>query len=117
MSRSTPIDIDEALAVMDGDKELLLDCFNDFVEDIPGMLKRIESAMKARDSRELQIASHKLKGSLRYLAAADAADASYNLETSGETGNLEDAPKLFAALVAECDRVIAFIQAYQQTAR
>lgn len=115
MTEPAPINIDEALEVMDGDKALLLECFADFVEDVPEMLERIKQAMEEGNGEALQIASHKLKGSLRYLAATRAADIAYNLEMMGEKGGMDRAAAVFERLVSECERVNAFIQAYQQT--
>ena len=114
MTATGPINIDEALEVMDGDNELLMECFDDFVEDVPGMLARIRKALDGRDNEELKIAAHKLKGSLRYLAAGHAADIAYQLERMGGSGDLTNADELFKDLQAECERIRAFIRDYKQ---
>ncbi|MDY6825090.1 MAG: Hpt domain-containing protein [Thermodesulfobacteriota bacterium] len=114
MTATDPINIDEALEVMDGDSELLLECFDDFVEDMPGMLARIRNALDQEDKAELKIACHKLKGSLRYLAAARAADLAYKLEVTDDTGDLTNADDLFVTLQGECEKIQAFVQNYKQ---
>jgi len=107
-----PIDIDEALEIMDDDDELLRECFDDFLNDMPDYLNNIKHAIELNDGVELEKAAHKLKGSLKYLAANDAADISYKLEAAGNSNTLDNTSGLFDKLYVECERLKLFITTY-----
>jgi len=107
--QSSPIDMTEALKIMDGDNELLQECLDDFVRDYPELLANIRDAINAGDADSLDKSAHRFKGTLKYLAAGDAADIAYELETMGKEGNLTRAGDRFEDLDKECRKLIKFI--------
>ncbi|MFH2092507.1 MAG: Hpt domain-containing protein, partial [Pseudomonadota bacterium] len=57
--------------------------------------------------------AHKLKGTLRYLAAENAAQAAYELESAGRNKNLEGIDAKLETLKNECQKVIGYIQNFK----
>jgi len=108
-----PIDIAEVMEILDGDKELLIECFDEFLSDMPQMLAEIQSAIEQKNALNLGEAAHKLKGSLRYMAAAQAADIACQLEIMGKQQNLELSDDMFKTLSYECEKVKEFMGQYK----
>ena len=108
-----PIDLAEVMEIIDGDKELLIECFDEFLSDIPQTLAEIQSAIEQKNALSLDEAAHKLKGSLRYMAAAQAADVAYQLEIMGKEKNLESADDTFKTLSYQCEKVKEYMEQYK----
>ena len=87
-----------ALAKMDGDGELFLECVEIFHLDAPRLLQEIRDAVAAADSVRLNNAAHLLKGALGYLGARAAVEQSLKLERMGARGDFAEAWKELAAL-------------------
>ncbi len=104
------IDIDELKEIMDDDLELIQDCFSDFLDDWPSVFADIKEAADAKDAVGLNESSHKLKGTLKYLAAEAAADAAYELELAGKDNNMKGLSEKVAKLGNELDNMIDFIK-------
>jgi HPt (histidine-containing phosphotransfer) domain-containing protein len=77
-----------------GDVTLLRELVDVFAAEVPGMLARIEKAIKHGSPSDLEKASHKIKGSMLQFSAHRAANIALKLEQSGRissmagTGNL-----------------------------
>ena len=102
---SAMINMEELLEIMDNDTELMKECFNNFIEDCPGTLTDIRSAIETSDAPLLAERAHKLKGSMRYLAAVQVADIAYQLEIMGKEGDLERSGETFRILEEQCDKL------------
>lgn len=109
---NSPVDIKELLEIMDNDEELLRECFDDFVTDSGEMLDAIKVAINTDNPDALEKTAHAFKGSLKYLAALQAAKIALQLEDMGRTGRMSDAENTLKRLMAESDRVIEFIKSY-----
>ncbi len=107
--QSSPVDMTEALEIMGDDMELLQECFDDFVRDSSELLANINEAIDANDASSLDSTAHRLKGSLKYLAAQQAADIAYELEKMGKEANLDNAVETFQALGKECGKLTEFM--------
>lgn len=107
------INMEELLEIMDDDKELIKECFNEFVGDASNMLDRIQSAIASGDSDSLDASAHKIKGSLRYLAAERASSLAFDLETMGKNGDLDNAAETFQHLKTECEKLKTFMAGYE----
>jgi len=105
MENNNPINMEELFEIMDDDKELVKECFDEFVQSAPDMLGKIKSAIASEDVEGLQSHAHKIKGSLRYLAAERAADLAYDLEKMGNEGHLGKAGNRFRDLEIECEKL------------
>ena len=87
-----------ALARMDGDWELYLECVEIFREDYPKLLEEIRAAIAAADPSRLNCAAHSLKGALGYLGAEVSRELALELELLGASGEFTFALEDLAAL-------------------
>lgn len=111
---NTPVvDIEEIKEIMDNDMELIADCFADFVNDWPVLYVQIKTAVLAKDGPSLDATAHKLKGTLRYLAAELAATAAYELEEAGKDNNMDGIDAKLETLKNECQKVVEYIKAFK----
>ncbi|RZB36412.1 MAG: hypothetical protein SRB2_02237 [Desulfobacteraceae bacterium Eth-SRB2] len=108
-----PIDMKEVMEILDGDKELLIECFDELLNSMPQTLAEIQSAIEQGNASSLDEAAHKLKGSLKYMAAGTAADVAYQLKTMGKEENLSLADNIFSTLCEECEKVQDFMERYK----
>ena len=109
-----PVNISELLEIMDDDMELVKECFDDFETDSVKQLQAINENINAGDFSRLKANAHKLKGTLRYLAAENASKLAFTLETMGTDKNLVSAKETFDNLANECKRVIAYMAKYKK---
>ena len=113
MENNNPINMGELFEIMDDDKELVKECFDEFIISAPGMLERVKNAIESGDSASLESSAHKIKGSLRYLAAEKASELASVLETMGKNGNIENADETFQNLEKECEKLKGFMAGYE----
>lgn len=113
MNDNSLINMKELLEIMDDDKELIKECFNEFISDASNMLERIKNAIESGDTAGLNSSAHKIKGSLRYLAAEKASGLAYDLETMGKNGNLDNAVEAFQNLESECEKLKKVMADYE----
>jgi HPt (histidine-containing phosphotransfer) domain-containing protein len=90
---------------VEGDRELLEELVQAFLDDYPKLLARIRSAIAAGDTATLHRSAHALKGAVGIFGAAAAAEAALRLETMGREGVLDGAADACGALDAELPRV------------
>ncbi|OGR59743.1 MAG: hypothetical protein A3J80_08335 [Desulfobacula sp. RIFOXYB2_FULL_45_6] len=107
------VSIEELKEIMDGDMELIQDCFADFTQDFPETFNEIKSAVIEKDGAKLDAAAHKLKGTLRYLAAERAANAAYSLEISGKSNDMQGIQDKLETLNHECKKLLEFISNFK----
>lgn len=106
------IDMEEILVIMDNDTELIRECFHDFLNEYPRMLQLIKEAVDAGDTEGLEKHAHKIKGSLQYLAAAEAADIAFQLEQKGKAGQMDGAGQLLDELAELCAQLKVIMTSY-----
>ena len=112
VANSPPINEEKLREIMGDDEELLRECLMDFVNDYPGMLHKIKSAIDTQKCNDLEHAAHAFKGSLSYLAAKDATHAALALETMGKNRDLKNVGTMFDRLKTECEKIKAFASSY-----
>jgi HPt (histidine-containing phosphotransfer) domain-containing protein len=93
-----------------GDVTLLRELVDLFAAEVPGMLARIEKAIKHGLPSDLEKASHKIKGSMPQFSAHAAANIALKLEESGRIGSMAGTANLLQNLRQE-------ISELQQTLR
>jgi len=98
MERSQVFDVDEALARLDGDRELFADLAALFLEESPKELAGIRAALSGQDAPALAAAAHKLKGSVMQFCAPRLFENVKQLETFGRAANLDEAHPLYAVV-------------------
>ena len=115
---SAPIvNIQELLARVENDRDLLCDLLTIFKEEFPGYLKSLESAVDRRDAAETASVSHTLKGMLANLSVSKAAASAARLEQlarAGETALFQDA---FAAFAQDVHGLIPVMESYMADGR
>jgi len=86
-----------------GDQDLRRDVIDMFLEDCPGRVAAIRSAIDQSDAPALMAAAHSLKGACGYLSGVIARDAAAELEEMGRDGRVQDA----AAALDRLDAAVA----------
>ena len=100
----------ELKEIMYDDMELIQECFTDFIQDWPKIYVQIKGAILENNAQTLDTSAHKLKGTLRYLAAQSAADAAYALESAGKENDFKGAESKLLNLKNECQKLVGFIK-------
>src|SRR5262249_24378185 len=88
------LDHETALARLGGDLILFRRLARLFLDSAPGLMCEIREAVSLADSRTVERASHKLKGSAGYLCAESVWQAAMRLETLGRDEDLSNAGTL-----------------------
>ena len=83
---------------MDNDTDLLKEIVDLFIEDCPRLMSRLQNAIACGDANEVERAAHSLKGSVGSFAARPAYNTALKLEQIGKSGELSEAPDVYAAL-------------------
>jgi HPt (histidine-containing phosphotransfer) domain-containing protein len=105
-------DPDEALSIVEGDRDLFLELVNVFRENYPTELSSIRDAIGLCDSEALWRASHRFKGTLSALAAGPACDAAVRLEDIGRHADLTDAAATYIEMEQHVQTLDAALSAW-----
>lgn len=100
---SSVFDLSEALDRVDGDKVLLSEMAELFLESYPGYLSRIKEAVVQADFPALTQAAHALKGSVGNFTTREPFEVARTLEQLGRQGNID----LALQVVVELEEVLA----------
>jgi HPt (histidine-containing phosphotransfer) domain-containing protein len=98
LTLNASFDPDEALSIVEGDRDLFLELVNLFRENYPTELSSIRDAIGLRDSEALRRASHHFKGTLSALAAGPACAAAARLEDIGRNEDLTKAAATYTEI-------------------
>lgn len=101
------VDVPALMDRLEGDRVLLKELVDLYVEDEPSQLAEIARAIEARDGEALRRAAHTLKGAVANFCAPSAQAAVLALETVGRTGALDEAPAALARVTGLLARVRA----------
>jgi PAS domain S-box-containing protein len=74
----------DALETVGGDRELLIELLDVFIEERDTMIREIREAVADRNAGELRRAAHAIKGALNHLGAASVARLANRLEVAGD---------------------------------
>jgi CheY-like chemotaxis protein len=116
-TRLPPMDLAEALAVADGDHDLVADLMAALLAEAPGQLATLHTAIQEGDAHQLDCTAHSLKGALGAVGAMRAHGLAQQLEARGRAGQLEGALSLWQALDTELARLAAFWVQASETER
>jgi CheY-like chemotaxis protein len=106
-TKPSAINWDSAIAVVDGDRELLGEIVAAFLIEGPTLLEQIRRALAVSDSAQLRREAHTLKGALRTLGIESAAELAAELEEIGRRGDLSAAPAKMARLESQVDQILS----------
>jgi HPt (histidine-containing phosphotransfer) domain-containing protein len=104
-----PVDPTILMRIVDGDKTLLAELSQLFLDDYPLQMTELRRAIDRGDACQLERTAHSLKGALGTIAAINARTLAYELESLGHTGCLDKAPLILQQLTAELERLAAFL--------
>lgn len=88
MDTTAVFDLPEALARIDGDRELFLTLADLFLQESPKEFAAVRAALSSHDSAGLARAAHKLKGSVMQFCAPRLFGSTKHLEELGRQGRL-----------------------------
>jgi signal transduction histidine kinase/DNA-binding response OmpR family regulator len=98
----------------DGDRNLLGEILDLFLEDTPSLLATIREAIKTEDAAMLRYAAHSLKGSASNLGIRKMYYLCFTLQELGIQGFFLKAAEAFAELEAEFSCVKSMFEAYKK---
>ncbi|TMA52135.1 MAG: response regulator [Deltaproteobacteria bacterium] len=104
-------DLEEVLAWVEGDRELLSEMAALFLQECPKLLSNIKTALLHHDATALEHAAHRLKGSVGNFAALGVFEAARQLERMGRKGDLAHASAALATLEIELSRLQSILMA------
>ncbi len=110
--KSSLFDEQTALSYTGGDRRLLKDVIRLFRSDSPASFRRIDRALRRRDSDALRMAAHALKGAIATVGSQAGREAAAELETMARSNRFAEAERLcgdLRKLVKELDE--AFVAA------
>jgi HPt (histidine-containing phosphotransfer) domain-containing protein len=108
------LDWDAALEICGGDRLLLRDIAEAFLEEYPGRLSEIRRAIDAKDWELLHRAAHTIKGSMRYFGAPRVFDRAFGLEMLASNHRLEGVEEIFGLLKQELAKLTPHLINYVQ---
>lgn len=88
----------EALGRVGGDRDLLVELANLFLEQCPALVKEARLAVFQKDAPKVRVAAHTLKGSAATFAALPTVEAAQSLETIAGQGDLNGAARALTVL-------------------
>ncbi len=103
-----PVDIEIIKKIYD-DEEVLKETVKIFLEEAHQTIELLADAISAKDSNNVKMHAHKLKGLARHVAARKLSDMLYDLETKGRKEELEGSETLFDDIRTEFDKLISFL--------
>lgn len=83
------------------DEALLVEIANIFLDELPGMLNEIRSAVESGDAKRLEHSAHTLKGSVSNFGARTATQAAFELESIGRQRRMNEARAAYSTLESE----------------
>jgi CheY-like chemotaxis protein len=108
---TTPVDLDVALDMVAGDRDLLMESVNLFLtKDLPRHWHELEAGLAFQEPLAVKRAAHGLKGALDSFGGRPARDVALRLEAIGRSGDLTNAPLVAAELQEEVHRFATFYQ-------
>ena len=95
------VDVAALLTITYGDREVLRQLIEIFLEDAPGQLDEIRAAVARSDRPLLEQRAHSLRGAAASMAGARVAAVASRLEAAARTGDLADVDSDYGLLTVE----------------
>jgi CheY-like chemotaxis protein/HPt (histidine-containing phosphotransfer) domain-containing protein len=108
------IDWNAALRICAGDRELLREIAEAFLEEQPRRIDEIRRAIDTADWELLHRAAHTIKGSMRYFGADAVFDRAFGLEQLAASRSLEGSEEIFSLLKQELAKLVPHLINYVQ---
>ncbi len=98
---SSPVDLTQALESVDGDRLLLKDLVDAFIEECPDRLIQLQGVIKKRDYDQIEKWAHSLKGTVGNFGATKAYKLAQTLEIMGRKEEITGAMDVLKQLERE----------------
>jgi PAS domain S-box-containing protein len=108
------VDWASSLEYVGGDRQLLKDLMEVFLQTCPEWLEEVRTGLARQDAAQVQRAAHKLKGTLGNFGAQVAFDAALQIELQCRTGSLQGVEEIWGLLAREMDRLLPVLKAWCQ---
>ncbi len=102
------INIEQALSQLDGDRELLYEVIEIFVETLPELMEELQQAVTTSDATKLQGAAHSLKGAASNICAEPVRAVAQQLEEMGQRGEMDGVKNIVAELQNNVSGLVSF---------
>lgn len=112
MNQSPPLDsarVDE-LAELFGDREILLELFDEFLQECPPRIETMREGIAKEQPDLLDSGAHAIKGSSANLGAVGIQEAAAHIENLARANELNDAGQFLDQLESEIERLQAFLK-------
>lgn len=109
---ASPIDQDIAMKNVNGDRALLVELMQAFLDECPELLQEVRAAVDVGDAGRLYRAAHTLRGAMQTLGVTHAACLVEQLENAGRSGAPDEARLLIAPFQQEAGDLIAYLRDY-----
>jgi CheY-like chemotaxis protein len=104
----SPVHLSTALGNVDGDRTILAEAVEIFLEDYPKQLAELRAAIGNGDAKRAERVAHSLKSVVGLFGAKQAYNLAYELEIFGRGDQLEDAVHVLNRLERELEQITAF---------
>ena len=104
----TPMDFEGALREFEGDKTLLMEVLEGFMENVSRQIKILRRAIVSQDPERVRLEAHSIKGGAANLRADPLSEIAFELEKIGKSGELEDGLGVLKRLENELDALRRF---------
>lgn len=102
------------LANFQGMEDLAAQTIHSFLDSLPQQLQAIESAILARNSRELELAAHSLKGAASNFCSESVQELAFQLEKMGKAKATTGCESIFKNLQTESESLAKSLQEFLQ---
>jgi len=109
------IDWSTALNFVQGDRGLLREVVEAFLDECPALMQQIHTSIEQHDGPTLRRAAHTMKGSARYFGAAVAVDVSFELECMGRDEAFEAAGECVGRLEQVLGNVLPTLEGFRDS--
>ena len=106
-------DLDEAIRKCYGKYELMRDMVACLFDESDSLIQQMRTAIAEGEAAELASAAHRLKGTVVYLAASPAADATRRVEQIGKSGDLTTASAALDDLERQLHRLKSALEEHR----
>jgi two-component system sensor histidine kinase/response regulator len=112
-----PVDWEEAMRSVDGDRQLLADVVDAYLTESPMLLNNLRQAVESAVVEHVERSAHTLKGPSRSLGGTRAFQCCWQLEQMGREGDLAKASEVLVTLEKEMERLCEALQEFAATRR
>ncbi len=106
-------DTQELNLMFGDDTEIFYEIFADFKDSADEMVSKIEEAINSKNSADLEISAHTLKGVLSTFCSTVAKEISFELEMKGKNGDFDGCAESLETLKVEVTALIDELGSYQ----